>query len=321
MNQVMSVSAHCHQALGDSVLRLSLTPQQLLRRLSAFGAVVVTTLTRAARSSQVMRFSAGSEDARRWQYRDQRCLLRQQWLSDAPVSVMATLAPMGEVPGHALVLFDQHGEPLQWITLGCAQAKRAFDDMVCTTLHQDQFRWQHAAPRTVPDHIAELDGRDLERQWCLNDPIAQQTLSGYPHCRATLYRQLRPALARQIPTYHVAEVLAHAALQDKPITICLDNAGAALCLSAPWGRPRWQAQRCHLMHKGVMLSLEHRAVDTVWRLRRPAGDHIKVVIEALDKEGRSLWRLSAGKPASDDRQARRHSETAWQQLLQTAFDG
>lgn len=303
----------CRAALGDRVLRLQDEPPAILKGLYRLGGLVVTTFTSGVRVSQSMRYPAVTDDDWRLESRGDQCRLSHQLDLSQWHSVMAVLAPVADLTPRSLLFFDRRGRPVQQMAVAPESGGLAFEELVCAMLHPDQ-RALHTGPRwrAPPSRPVPIPVDEVERHWSRGDDEAmRKLLARVDDRRAVLYRAVRDKFACPARRETVPSLLALAAEDRRPLTVCTGNSGVRLCLSAPWSAPRWQGGQCHLAHNGVMLSLDMARVASLWRLRRPGAGRVVTALEALDGDGRWLWTLSAGE---DD-------EDGWLGLLRDALIG
>lgn len=306
----------CRAALGDRVLRLQDEPPAILKGLYRLGVLVVTTFASGARVSQSMRYPALADDDWRLESRGEQCRLSHQLMLSQWHSVMAVLAPVADLAPRSLLFFDRQGQPLQQMAVAPESGGLAFEELVCAMLHPDQ-RHLEVAPRVgCRSALQPIHGRqpssvaELERHWSHGDDDSfAALLEQIGDQRAVFYQAVRDKFACSAQLETVPSLLALAAQRGQALTVCTGNQGVRLCLSAPWSAPCWQSGQCHLVHNGVMLSLDMGRVASVWRLRRPSAGRVVTALEALDSAGRWLWTLSAGEG----------DEAGWLALLEQAL--
>ncbi len=301
----------CRVALGDQVLRLQDEPPAILKGLYRLGVLVVTTFASGGRVSQSMRYPAVTDGSWQLECRGEHCRLSHQLEVSQWHSVMAVLAPVADLAPRSLLFFDRQGQPVQQMAVAPESGGLAFEELVCAMLHPDQRHLAYVkeekltavggAPsrmRAMPP--APLPVVEVERSWSHGDDEAfKALLEKVGDRRELLYQAVRDKFACPARLETVPSLLEMAARRGSALTLCTGNRGVRLCMSAPWSAPRWQGSCCHLVHNGVMVSLDMGRAASLWRLRRPGGDRVVTALEALDSSGRWLWTLSAGEGDED----------------------
>ena len=275
--------AQCAASLGDSVLRLQDEPAAILKGLYRCGSVQLTSGTRSCRVSvraDYRNLCLGSGGV--------GYLTKPSGMLNVQLSqwrtVLAAVAPVGDIPARSLLFFDRQGELVHQVTV--SSAGFAFEELVCAMLHPEQ----HSLP--LPEPLARYDAVDvdvcaLERDWssACDDECFERMLLDHGISRFLAMRFVRDSYALAVQPESVVSLLGMIAEHGAAVSLSVSNKG---CEQRIVGVPNifaWQGNNISIQLQESRLMLRPENIACCWRVRRRGLHGIRTDVELFDTQG------------------------------------
>ncbi|MDF1782167.1 MAG: hypothetical protein P1U67_12805 [Alcanivoracaceae bacterium] len=284
--------AQCAASLGDSVLRLQDEPAAILKGLHRCGPVQLTSGNRSCRivvNADYRNLCLGVGGVGYLTKPSGMLNLQlSQWQT-----VLAAVAPVGDIPARSLMFFDRQGELLHQVTV--SSPGFAFEELVCAMLHPEQHSLPLPEPLGCSDAV-DVDVCALERDWssACDDECFERMLLDHGVSRFFAMRFVRDSYALAVQPESAVSLLGMIAEQGAPVSLSVSNKG---CEQRVVGVPHlfaWQGKNISIQVNGATLILRPEDIACCWRVRRRGASGIRTGVELFDTRGALVLTITNG---------------------------